>query len=291
MRAECPRLDGLCRRILGRGIGVWLAVLLMAGGTPAIAAAAEAAATPSPEAAAPKAHIVSLGLWGLQNLFRTEANQAAAVLRAYYGRGGTVMMKANTPTTAVVTSAALQAALKSVGAQMNREQDLLVLVLTSHGSPQGIGIVTRRHKELLTPGQLRQYLRESGAANKVVIISACFSGIFAPLADDHTLVITAADATHPSFGCSDRANMTFFGELFFNGSVPERATLTEAFALARTQIRKLEEETCTDARRREGGACFSNPQIAGGDAFAPTLRAAEVNTAGKGKLQLPQSRA
>jgi hypothetical protein len=213
------------------------------------------------------------------------------VLRTYYGRGGQVVVKANTPTTAVVTSAGIGAALQSASAQMDREHDLLVLVLTSHGTPQGIGIRTGRHNELLTPDRLRTYLAETGVANKVVILSACFSGIFTPLADAHTLVITAADATHPSFGCSDRANMTFFGELFFNGSVPERATLTEAFALARTQIRKLEEETCTDARRREGGACFSNPQIAGGDAFAPTLRAAEVNTAGKGKLQLPQSRA
>src|SRR5436190_20189661 len=129
MRAECPRVDGWRRRIFGRRIGVWLAVVFMAGGAPAIAVAAEAAATLSPEASAPKAHIVSLGLWGLQNLFRTEANQAAAVLRAYYGRGGQVVVQANTPTTAVVTSAALQAALGSVAAQMNREQDVLVLVL------------------------------------------------------------------------------------------------------------------------------------------------------------------
>jgi hypothetical protein len=247
------------------------------------------AAQPEPSPA-PKAHIVSLGLWGLQNLFRTEAAQAAAVLRAYYGRGGQVVVKANTPSTAVVTSAGVRAALKDASAQMDREHDLLVLVLTSHGTPDGIGIRTGRHAEMLTPEQLQGYLAETGVANKVVILSACFSGIFTPLADAHTLIITAADATHPSFGCSDRANMTFFGELFFNGSVPERATLTEAFAFARAQIRKLEEETCTGERRREGGSCFSNPQIAGGESFTQALRAAPVNAAGKGKLQLGQSR-
>jgi hypothetical protein len=84
--------------------------------------------------------------------------------------------------------------------------------------------------------------------------------------------------------------MTFFGELFFNGAVPERATPSK-LALARTQIRKLEEETCTDARRREGGACFSNCKSLWRRRLAPTLRAAEVNRAGKGKLQPPQSRA
>jgi hypothetical protein len=294
MRAERFGADRLGRLLL------LIAAVLIIGSTDASAAEGvrlaqrptdtPGAAAPSAEAYAPKAHIVSLGLWGLQNLFRTEANQAAAVLHAYYGRGGTMMVKANTPTTAVVTSAALQAALKSVGAQMNREQDLLVLVLTSHGSPQGIGITTRRHKELLTPGQLRQYLRESGAANKVVIISACFSGIFAPLADDHTLVITAADATHPSFGCSDKANMTFFGELFFNGAVPERATLPEAFALARGQIKQLEDELCPDAKRKAAGACNSNPQISGGEAFAGGLHAAPVSGAARKELRLGESR-
>jgi hypothetical protein len=293
----------------GRLVGL-LAALLVAAGTTALAAddsprdrGVAAAAGPlrlaeesrpasgaASDAAAPKAHIVSLGLWGLQNLFRTEANQAAAVLRTYYGRGGQVVVKANTRTAAVVTSAALRTALKGVSAQMDRERDLLVLVLTSHGTPEGIGIRTARHGELLSPGQLRQILGETGIANKVVILSACFSGIFTPLADAHTLVITAADATHSSFGCSDRANMTFFGELFFNGSVPERPSLTEAFAHARTQIRRLEEETCTDARMRDNGACFSNPQIAGGEAFAGTLRAASVSPAVKGNLQLAQSR-
>jgi Peptidase C13 family len=264
----------------GRIVGM-LAALLIVGVPPSGVAQ---------DAPAPKAHIVSFGLWGLQNLFRTEANQAAAVMRAYYGRGGTVTVKANTPTTAVVTSAALQAALKKVGSQMDRENDLLVLVLTSHGTPDGIAIRAGRTFEMITPDQLRRFLADSGAANKVVILSACFSGIFTPLADAHTLVITAADATHPSFGCSDRANMTFFGELFFNGSVPERQTLPEAFALARGQIRRLEEETCTDQRRREGGSCFSNPQIAGGDAFAPDLRAAAVGAPARKQLALSESR-
>ena len=285
MRAKC---SGTAR--LGRRIVLLIAAALICG-KPAVAAAAEsAAAAQSADASAPKAHIVSLGLWGLQNLFRTEANQAAAVLQAFYGRGGQVVVKANTPTTAVVTSAALQAELRSVGAQMNREQDILVLVLTSHGSPEGIGITTRRHGELLTPSQLGAYLQETGAANKVVIISACFSGIFSSLADAHTLVITAADATHSSFGCSDKANMTFFGELFFNGSVPEQATLPDAFIRARGQIKRLEDELCPDQKRKAAGVCNSNPQIAGGEAFAGSLRAASVSAAARKQLQLGESR-
>src|SRR5262245_49856860 len=100
----------------GRIAGFLAATLLigMVCGLPAIAAepgtgmrlaeASPAAPAPASEEG-PKAHIVSLGLWGLQNLFRTEAKQAAAVLQTYYGRGGQVLVKANTPTTTVVTAA------------------------------------------------------------------------------------------------------------------------------------------------------------------------------------------
>src|SRR5436305_10938296 len=87
---------------------------------------AEASQAAAPEAVKPKAHIVSLGLWGLQNLFRTEASQAAAVMQTYYGRGGPVVVKANTPTAAVVTTDGVRAALANASAQMDREHDLLV---------------------------------------------------------------------------------------------------------------------------------------------------------------------
>jgi len=36
------------------------------------------------------------------------------------------------------------------------------------------------------------------------------------LANPDTLVITAADADHPSFGCRDKAKWTYFGNAFFN---------------------------------------------------------------------------
>jgi hypothetical protein len=196
-----------------RRIVLLIAVILIAGGMRAIAAdeasdrgarlakdrESGAAAAKSSEAYEPKTYIVR---WALGPKSRTEANQAAAVLRAYYGRGGEVVVKANTPATAVVTAATLQAALRDVGAQMNREQDLLVLVLTSHGSPEGIGIRTRRHGEMLTPNQLRAYLQETGAANKVVIISACYSGIFSSPLTRAQHITGGRDP--PSFGCSTR---------------------------------------------------------------------------------------
>ena len=93
--------------------------------------------------------------------------------------------------------------------------------------------------------------------HRVVIVSACYAGIFIPaLADPDTLVITAADAKHPSFGCQDGAQWTYFGDAFFNTALRRTGNLTAAFALARTLVRK---------RERQQGFAASNPQMAGGE--------------------------
>jgi Peptidase C13 family len=53
--------------------------------------------------------------------------------------------------------------------------------------------------------------------HRVVIVSACYSGVFVgPLANDNTLVITAAYFDHSSFGCQDKVKWTYFGDAFFN---------------------------------------------------------------------------
>jgi hypothetical protein len=106
-------------------------------------------------------------------------------------------------------------------------------------------------------------LDRAGVRYKVVIISACYSGVFIPhLATADTLVITAADANHPSFGCEDRAKWTFFGDAFFNASLRQSATLRDAFTRARSLILK---------RELRNGFEPSRPQMAGGANVEPLL--------------------
>ena len=81
----------------------------------------------------------------------------------------------------------------------------------------------------------------TGVQRKAIVISACYSGIFIPrLADSNTLVITAADANHPSFGCEDKARWTYFGDAFFNAALRHAASLEQAFLDARALVRKRE---------------------------------------------------
>jgi hypothetical protein len=75
----------------------------------------------------------------------------------------------------------------------------------------------------------------------VVVVSACYSGVFIPrLATPDVLVITAADADHSSFGCEDKAKWTYFGDAFFNVALRQAKNLKEAFDIARTLVRKRE---------------------------------------------------
>ena len=106
-------------------------------------------------------------------------------------------------------------------------------------------------------------LGRTGVRNKVVIISACYSGIFIPrLADADTLVITAADANHPSFGCEDKAKWAYFGDAFFNAALRRANNLKDAFLMARSLVLRRE--------LREGFEP-SHPQMAGGGKVEPLL--------------------
>ena len=83
-------------------------------------------------------------------------------------------------------------------------------------------------------------LGRDGSA-KVVIISACYSGAFIPrLADADTLVITAADANHPSFGCEDKAKWTYLATRFFNAALRRANNLKDAFLMARSLVLRRE---------------------------------------------------
>ena len=148
---------------------------------------------------------------------------------------------------------------------MNGESDILFLILTSHGSRDGLAVVAGRLVETLKPSNLSEMLGRTGVRNKVVIISACYSGVFIPrLADADTLVITAADANHPSFGCEDKAKWTYFGDAFFNAALRRANNLKDAFLMARSLVLKRE--------LREGFEP-SHPQMAGGGKVEPLLMA------------------
>ncbi len=88
---------------------------------------------------------------------------------------------------------------------------------------------------------MRDLFTQAGIVNRVVIVSACFSGAFiAPLADDNTIVLAAAAPDRTSFGCQPEREWTFFGDAYFNHAVRGGAGLLPAFDQAKTLIAQWE---------------------------------------------------
>ena len=210
--------------------------------------------TPAAVGAGAKVAVLAFGLVGAQSVFESEAKGAAAILAQRLGAAD-VVVRANTKTRGDVTIATIGAALQSAAAKLDHDNDLMVLVLTSHGSQDGVAIQAGRRVEILSPPALAAMLARAGVRHRVVIVSACYSGVFLTLANDDTLVITAADSEHSSFGCQDKVKWTYFGDAFFNTALRRTADLRGAFEEARAIVRE---------RERRNGFIPSNPQIAGG---------------------------
>src|SRR5262245_52785957 len=145
--------------------------------------------------------------------------------------------------------------------------DVMFLILTSHGSPDGLAVVAGRRQETLTPPRLADMLNATGVRYRAVVISACYSGVFIPrLANADTLVITAADGDHASFGCEDRAKWTYFGDAFFNVALRRTTRLKDAFAQARAggaagSTQWLRAVASADGGRRERRAAARRPAL------------------------------
>ncbi|MBH5397512.1 peptidase C13, legumain asparaginyl peptidase [Bradyrhizobium sp. CNPSo 4010] len=209
-----------------------------------------------------KVGVVSFGLYGDQGVFRFEAIGAARVVASRFDTGP-INVEYNSKNGGSATIEALTKSLQTAANRLDAEKDVLFLILTSHGSPDGLAIKAGRLTETLTPSRLRDILAKTGVRHKVVVISACYSGIFIPrLANPDVLVITAADAKHPSFGCQDKAKWTYFGDAFFNRALRNAISLKEAFLAARSLVRKRELREHFEP---------SNPLMAGGANVLPLL--------------------
>jgi hypothetical protein len=133
------------------------------------------------------------------------------------------------------------AAVHALSGVMDKDQDVLVLLLTSHGEKTGFALELPEGTTELTPQQVASTLDGEGIKNRVVIVSACYAGIFVPpLANDNTIVITAADATHTSFGCAPERDWTYFGDAFFRQSLHPGSDFENSFEHARILIQGWE---------------------------------------------------
>jgi hypothetical protein len=116
---------------------------------------------------------------------------------------------------------------------------------------------------------LREMLDRAGVRQRVIAVSACYSGGWIePLADEHTLVMTAASAERTSYGCGRKSELTFFGRAVFDEELRKTHSFEQAFAAARPVIDEREKQ----AGKKDG---YSDPQIRVGKEIQPVLRMLE----------------
>jgi hypothetical protein len=187
--------------------------------------------------------VYTLGIagWGEQDVFRKELDGGLQVLETVLPiKDHVVRLINNRETLDAVPLANLQnfkLAVHAIAGVMDKSEDVFVLVMTSHGEKTGFALEVPGGVTELTPKEVADALDGEGIKNRVVIVSACFSGVFVPpLANDDTIVITAADANNTSFGCAPENDWTYFGDAFFRQSFHPGSDFESSFEHARVLI-------------------------------------------------------
>ncbi len=221
----------------------------------------------------PEVYLLAVGGSSAQDVFMHEVKGINELFRERFALDNRGVILLNNPDTAEVypfaTVTALTRVLTTLGQRMNTEEDILFLYMTSHGSRDFEFAFTLYPYQFdsITPEILRQLLDQSGIKNRVIVMSACYSGGFVtPLQNEDTLVITAARPDRTSYGCSYTADWTFFGRAYFNEALRTTYSFVDAFRQA--QILITQQETAE-------GYQASEPQMALGEQIAVRLRALE----------------
>lgn len=215
---------------------------------------------------------------GTQEVFARETAFVRTMFDQRYGtRGHSIALtngRGSTGRLPVATVSSIRRAVAAIAARMDPEQDILLLYLTSHGSPQRQFSLAQPAFDLpdLSADELAEVLRNSHIRWRVVILSACYSGGFIDaLRDPGTLVITAARHDRRSFGCADENEFTYFGRAFFKDALPASGSFEDAFGRAERLVREREMALLA----RTGGIDereFSLPQMVAPDPIRAQLR-------------------
>jgi len=214
-------------------------------------------------------YFVGFGAYAFQDVFQREVEQATVIFEQRFSAiGRTIQLINNLNTIHSVPLANrhnLAKTVRGVAKRIDREEDIVVLLLSSHGAEDGTISVDLSDFGLndLSAIEVRQILDENEIKWRIIIVSACYSGSFIDaLASPSTLIITAASADRSSFGCSHENEWTYFGEAYFEQALRQTPTFISAFELAQKIIAQ---------RESDEGKQASQPQISVGAEIAAYL--------------------
>jgi hypothetical protein len=235
-----------------------------------------------------KAHMFFVGFAGVgeQAVFKREALYAEQVFADKFGTADRSVELINDvrdrDTYPLASVSGLDQAVKLIADRMDTDEDVLVLMLTSHGSEDGLAVSNGSLPlAQLAPADLQEILDDARIKWRILIVSACYAGVFLEeLKSDTTLIVTAADAEHSSFGCDDSRELTWFGEAFLHDSLPTAPSFEAAFKHATDLIQQ---------RETAEHQIHSNPQLFVGDLMRRKLTELVPESAPAPPKQVPGS--
>ena len=205
-----------------------------------------------------------------EDVFRKDVVAARELFDERFDTDGRSVTLINNPRTVLDTPLAsvnnLRETLNEIGATIDRDDDVVLVFLESHGGRDYRLTADFPPLELdeLSPQSLREMLDQSGIKWRIVIVSACYSGGYVePLQDDYTLIMTASAANRTSFGCGTDSDATFFAEALFQQALHFEDSFVKAFEQARTSIAQRE--------KKENVSPPSDPQLFIGSAMVDKL--------------------
>ncbi|MFZ6656898.1 C13 family peptidase [Undibacterium sp. TJN19] len=203
--------------------------------------------------------------YGEENVFLNETTMVSTMMEKRFDTAGRSLQLANNPKTMDslpwATPLNLQRAITHIASRMDRDEDVLFMHFSSHGASDGELAASFWPLTVnpVTPADLKRWLDDAGIKNRVISISACYAGNWiAPLSDANTLVMTASDADHTSYGCGSKSDLTFFGRAMYDEQLRDK---TLSFEAAHAAVRPIIKQREEEAGKTDG---YSNPQIAVG---------------------------
>jgi len=222
------------------------------------------------------AYVVVIGL-DSDPIFGREAREAGKVLARRYNAVGHTIVLAGTDGSGPSdlpngSPRALAITIARIAELMDKKEDVLVLYTAGHGAP--IGLAYHDGDEgfgIISPARMARILDETGIKNRLLILSACYSGVFVPtLANDTTALFTAAAADRTSFGCAADRDWTFYGDAMINHAMRQPVPLAKVGEQAVALVAQWE------ALGVNMGVIPSNPQISIGSKVTTWLTPLEA---------------
>jgi hypothetical protein len=194
------------------------------------------------------AYVLSVAL-DSDPVFGREAREAGKVLVRRYDAAGRTITLAGTdgagPSPLPMGSPInFEAALARIAEVMDPAEDVLILYTTSHGAPFGIFYNDGNEGYgAISPTRLSRLFDAHRIHRRLLIVSACYSGVFVPvLAGPQTAIFSAAASDRSSFGCVAENDWTFFGDAFINRALRKPQPLANAASEAATMIAAWEKQ-------------------------------------------------